>query len=360
MAILSFPKNPVCQSGVVPQVEHPTRTARQAFGSAARLFCIPALALLQSGLLLPTPTALAQTPATTAPVAPAPQGAGTAPQSAGAAPQGAGAAPQGAGSASAVASAVFTRPVAPASWTVTFKYGTVVAPQQAAHRANMVKVTVIGKDALETIQFPDRTAEVWRTEGTVITSEVGSEHAGVRVDQGLGNFAGAGGNSDLVSDVTRDKKGNFTANVNGVIITGNIAQEEPDWAEFKEFDWVTPDLFKGKIEISGEKLLVYADMEPEPPAPAAPAAGKGRAAAPPAAKFPPGPLGGLPLKPGIRVAAIEETTKTPRYLQMGENIQIYTFSKPQQAKLELPPKITNLVAKPAPPPEGAKAISLIP
>jgi hypothetical protein len=60
------------------------------------------------------------------------------------------------------------------------------------------------------------------------------------------------------------------------------------------------------------------------------------------------------------VAAIEETSKTPRYLQIGENIQMYTFSKPQQTKLDLPPKVADLVAKPAPPPDGAKPISLVP
>jgi hypothetical protein len=284
------------------------------------------LALLQAGLFLPASPASAQTPGPAAAVAPPAQTA--APTAGTAAPT------------AVTAGALWTRPVAPAAWTVTFKYGSVVAAQQAAHRPNMVKVTVLGKEALETIHFPERTAEVWRTEG---------------------NFGGLGGNSDLVSDVSRDKKGNFTATVNGVFVTGNLAQEEPDWAEFKEFDWVTPAMLKGKIELSGEKLLVYADMEPETPAPtAAPGAGKSRAAAPAASKFPPGPLGGLPLKPGIRVAAIEETSKIPRYLQIGENIQIYAFSKPQQTKLELPPKVTALVAKPAPPPEGAKAISLIP
>jgi hypothetical protein len=226
----------------------------------------------------------------------------------------------------------------------------------------MVKVTVLGRDALETIQYPNRTAEVWRTEGHVIMSEAGSDHASIRVDQGLGNFAGLGGNSDLIKDVARGKNGEFTATVNGVFITGTVAMEEPDWAEFKEFDWVKPELLRGKIEISGEKLLVYADMEPEPQQTPAAAAGKGRAPAPAAAaqKYPPGPLGGLPLKPGIRVAAIEETSKTPRYLQMGENIQIYAFSKPEQTKLELPPKIASLVAKPAAAPEGAKPVSLIP
>ena len=346
MAILSFPKNPVCQSAVTPQAGRSTRTARQALGAASRLTCIPLFTLLQAVLLLPVPPALAQNPGAAAPAS-----AGVPPTQA---------APGAAQSAGA-ATALWIRPVAPAAWTVTFKYGTVVAPQQAAHRPSMVKVTLLGKDALETVHFPERTAEVWRTEGQVIVSEVGNEHAGIRVDQGLGNFAGLGGNDALVSDVTRGKKGEFTATVNGIVITGTVAQEDPDWAEFKEFDWVTPDLLKGKIEISGEKLLVYAEMEPETPAPGATGApGKGRAAAPAAPKFPPGPLGGLPLKPGIRVAAIEETSKTPRYLQLGENIQIYTFSKPQQTKLDLPPKIANIVAKPAPPPEGAKAISLIP
>ena len=348
MAILSFPKNPVCLPTVVPKTLPAQSTTQQPNGSPARFASLPMLALLQAGLFLPATPACAQTPEPAAAVAPP---AGTAAPPAGTATS----------QTAAAAGALWTRPVAPAAWTVTFKYGSVVAAQQAAHRPNMVKVTVLGKEALETIHFPDRTAEVWKTEGVAIVSVAGSEHAAIRQDHGLGNFGGLGGNSDLVSDVSRDKKGNFTATVNGVFVTGNVAQEEPDWSEFKEFDWVTPALLKGKIEISGEKLLVYADMEPETPAPT-PAAGtgKGRAPAPAAPKFPPGPLGGLPLKPGIRVAAIEETSKIPRYLQMGENIQIYAFSKPQQTKLELPPKVTALVAKPAPPPEGAKAISLIP
>jgi hypothetical protein len=256
---------------------------------------------------------------------------------------------------------LFTRPVAPASWTITFKYGSTVTPQQAAHRPNMVKVTAVGKEALETIHYPERTSEIWRAEGHVFISEAGSEHASIRVAQP--NFGGVGGNGDQIRDVVRGKNGDFTAVVDGVVITGNLATEAPDWAEFKEFDWVTPELLKGKIEISGEKLLVYAEMEPElQPQSAAAPSGKGRApaTAQAAPKYPAGPLGGLPLKPGIRVAAIEEVTKTPRYLQMGEDIRIYAFSKPQQTKLDLPPKITALVAKPAPPPEGAKPVSLVP
>ena len=346
MAILSFPKNPVCQSTSSSPLEHSTKTARRVPNPLTCLGSRPALmaslAILQAGLLFQSPPALGQNAgAAAATVAPA-QTAPTAAPSTG----------------TTSASALWVRPVSPASWTVTFKYGTVVAPQQAAHRPSMVKVTLLGKDALETIHFAERTAEVWRTEGTVFVSEAGSEHAGIRQDQGLGNLGGVGSSSDQVADVIRGKKGDFTATVNGVLITGNVAQEEPDWAEFKEFDWVTAEMLKGKIEIGGEKLLVYADMEPEPPAP--PATGKGRAATQAAPKFPAGPLGGLPLKPGIRVAAIEETTKTPRYLQMGENIQIYAFSKPQQTKLELPPKIANMVAKPAAPPADAKPVSLVP
>jgi hypothetical protein len=344
MAILSFPKNPVCQSTFLSPREHPANL-RTAPGLRActksRQALLASLALLQAGLVLQTPPALGQNAGAAAPAATAVAPAQT-PISTG----------------TPTASALWSRPVPPAAWTVAFKYGTVVTPQQAAHRPTMVKVTLVGKDALETVHFPERTSEVWRVEGAAFISEAGSEHVGIRQDQGLGTLGGVGANSDQVRDVVRGKKGDFTATVNGVVITGNVAQEEPDWAEFKEFDWVTAEMLKGKIEISGEKLLVYADMEPE--SPAATTTGKGRAAAPAAPKFPAGPLGGLPLKPGIRVAAIEETTKTPRYLQLGENIQIYTFSKPQQTKLELPPKIANMVAKPAPPPPDAKPISLIP
>jgi hypothetical protein len=331
MAILSFPKNPAWLPRTTsPETRPPSPVHLAAF------------VLFNAALLTPAASVLAQAPAAV-PATPA-------------------AAPEAAPAAAADPK-LWTRPVAPASWTVTFRYGQTVTPQQAAHRPTMVKVTVLGKDALETIQYPNRTAEIWRTEGHVIMSEAGSDHASIRMDQGQGNFAGLGGNSDLIKDVARGKNGQFTATVNGVFITGTDAVEEPDWAEFKEFDWVKPELLKGKIEISGEKLLVYADMEPEPQqTPAAAAAGKGRAPAPAAAaqKYPPGPLGGLPLKPGIRVAAIEEISKNPRYLQMGENIQIYAFSKPEQTKLELPPKITSLVAKPAAAPEGAKPVSLIP
>ena len=342
MAILSFPKNPECQLEAASPASRPAPNRRAAH--PARSGCTawtPLLALLQAGLLLSAPPAFAQNNGAATPAAPTP-----APPPA---PTPGASAPAGA------AAAVWTRPVAPVSWTVTFKYGSVVAPEQAAQRPTQVKVTIVGKDALETVQFPDHTAEVWRTEGVVILSQAGSEQASLRVNHRSENVGGAGGADEL----QQDKAGNFSGVVNGVQITGNIAQEDPDWTEFREFNWVTPEMLKGKIEISGEKLLVYSDMEAEASGSATPT-GKGRAGAPSAPKVPAGPLGGLPLKPGIRVAAIEETSKTPRYLQVGQNIQMYTFSKPQQTKLELPPKIAELVAKPPPPPAGAQPILLVP
>jgi hypothetical protein len=238
---------------------------------------------------------------------------------------------------------------------VTFKYGVTVAPEQASHRPSLVKVTLLGKEALEVIQYPERTSEVWRAEGHVFLSEAGSEIATVRIAQGVENAGGLGANIDPAAAAIRVGSGPLSSG------------EEPDWAEFKEFDWVTSEMLKGRIELGGEKLLVYSDLEPEAQTPVAGtsagnAGGKGRAPAPSQAapKYPAGPLGGIPLQPGVRVAAIEESSKTPRYLQLGENIQIYVFAKPQQTKLELPAKIASLVAKPPPPPEGAKPISLIP
>jgi hypothetical protein len=62
---------------------------------------------------------------------------------------------------------------------------------------------------------------------------------GIRQDQGLGSLGGVGASSDQIRDVVRGRNGDFTATMNGVVITGNVAQEDPDWAEFKEFDWVT-------------------------------------------------------------------------------------------------------------------------
>jgi hypothetical protein len=369
MAILSFPKNrlslpkplfpgdaPVANAPFGPL--EPLGATPQATGSAnlgrASATTLLAASVIGASVLATAFPLAAQIPAPSA----APGNQPTQPT-----------VPAGASPAATVAAQkLVTRPAAPAEWTVTFKYGSTVTPEQAAHRPNMVKVMLLGKEALETVHYPERTTEVWRAEGHVFVSEAGSDQATIRGEQALENVGGLGAGADQGADVTRGKNGQYTATVSGVTITGSVAVEQPDWAEFTEFDWLNPELLKGRIELGGEKLLVYAEMEPDFKAPAAAAGaagaagGKGRAATPTQAapKYPAGPLGGLPLKPGIRVAAVEEATKIPRYLQLGENIQIYAFGKPQQTKLELPAKITSLVAKPPPPPEGAKPVSLIP
>jgi len=87
-------------------------------------------------------------------------------------------------------------------------------------------------------------------------------------------------------------------------------------------------------------MLIYAELPPEPEV-----IGKARVAP---QKWPPGPLGGMPLQPGIRVAAVDEGTRLPKYLQQGADISIYTFRTPEQTKLDIPPKIKNLVEVPKP------------
>lgn len=359
MAILSFPKNP---SNSAERLPHNPSPANQPSGlvEPLRAATAPLLpdgisilvlfraAVVGASILVAAPPVVAQGLPPTRTAAPA--------------------APGGSSPAAAVnGQKLLNRPTAPAEWTVTFRYGSKVAPEQAAHRPNLVKVTLLEKEGLETIHYPERITEVWRAEGHVFLSETGSEHASIRVGQSVENLGGLGINAEQAADATRGKNGQITETLNGVVLTTSVALEEPDWVEFKEFNWVTAELLRGKIEIGGEKLLVYAELEsedqtPPPGSGAGAAGGKGRAPAPgqAAPKYPAGPLGGIPLKPGIRVAAIEESTKTPRYLQLGENIQVYAFGKPQQTKLALPEKITSLVVKPAPPPQGAKPVSLIP
>jgi hypothetical protein len=133
-----------------------------------------------------------------------------------------------------------------------------------------------------------------------------------------------------------------------------VGKEDPDWMDLTEFEWVTPDMLKGRVDIAGEIVLIYADIPQDP----APAPGKARTA--PAPKYPPGPLGGLPLKPGLRAAAISESTKLPKYLQDGVDISIYTFGKPLEAKLELPPKIAKQLEQPAAVPKGLKSGVVVP
>ncbi len=52
------------------------------------------------------------------------------------------------------------------------------------------------------------------------------------------------------------------------------------------------------------------------------------------------------MKPGMRVAAIEEKSRQPKYLQNGQEVRLFEFSVPTPEDLTLPPKVLEMF-KPA-------------
>ncbi len=233
------------------------------------------------------------------------------------------------------------RPKLPAAWSISFKYNGTATAAETDARPVSINVTVIGEESVQTVAFPSRGAELWKIKGQSFLSAPGSSDItihGITADNSTAN-------STAFTDDQNPK----------TVFSGpaSVPPETDDWASLREFDWVKSDLFKGKIAIAGQPLLIFAEIPPEPVF-----IGKGKPPAP--QKWPAGPLGGLPLQPGIRVVAVDEATRLPKYLQLGDEIRQYTFSVPTQAKLEIPAKVRQLIDAVTPAAKPGRAVNLAP
>ena len=233
------------------------------------------------------------------------------------------------------------------SWVINFKYPTVSAKApNLESQPVQVSVSAIGAVTLEHIKFPKTNYDVWKVEGFVFLAEAETGRFGLRRDP---------------SDFLVVEPGQPAP------VLPPPSAEYQDWLGLKEFDWVNSELFRGTIKQGTETLHVYAQMPPDMlsgrPAAAATAAsrppgvpsvvgkpivtpgggGHPAAAVQPAQKWPPGPLGGLPLRPDIKVVAVNAETRQPRFLQLGETVREYVFSVPAAAALEVPKPILQLM-----------------
>lgn len=130
--------------------------------------------------------------------------------------------------------------------------------------------------------------------------------------------------------------------------------------QLSEFDWINASNFRGNVTINGENCMFFAKGEAfdallAAAADAANARAYGTsqasktapgqkpkgAEAPQAQKWPAGPIGGLPLQPGIQAAAILESSRAPKYLQNGTEIRTYEFSTPTPEETKVPKKLKD-------------------
>ena len=215
----------------------------------------------------------------------------------------------------------WVRPSPPASWTIEFKYPNPDAKDNSAEgRPTKVAVSVTGKVSLESIRCTKSKYDIWISQGSAYIADPETGAIGLRYS---------------------------SASMEG---TRELAPQHQDWAGLHEFEWIKPDLFQGTIKQGEEVLHVYAELPEDmlaarrPPGSAAPGAPTG--ARPPTAartaqKWPPGPIGGLPLRPDIKVVAVNAETHYPHFLQLGETLREYVFSPSSNNSLELPSPIVK-------------------
>jgi len=194
-------------------------------------------------------------------------------------------------------------------------------------------IAAIGDSTLKSLKFTKRAVDIWNSGGYTFIS---NPETGDYVIQ-------TAPNPPPVPEAGNQQTASFTPTPEE---PQEISPEFQDWDSLNEFAWVKSDLFQGSIKLGNDILHVYAQLPEDmlearraAAAAARPIAGRPTAPAakaPPAPKWPAGPIGGLPLRPDIKVVAVDANTRRPRYLQLGEELREYVFSVPNAETLELP------------------------
>lgn len=208
-------------------------------------------------------------------------------------------------------------PAQPTSWKINFRYTKALSEAEAEVKPSSIAVTLVGQDSHHFIEFRKSSLDVWKTAGRAFISETGSAAA---FPHNVGKNR---------TTLARDTK---NAPPPEAVLEENLSPENKDWPSFPELDWVTPQMFKGKIPLGTQVALIYADVPPDPVV-------LGKEARRQTKKWPEGPLGGIPLQPGMKALAVDETTRLPMVLQLGDEFREYTFQTGDIQKIEFPAKV---------------------
>jgi hypothetical protein len=225
------------------------------------------------------------------------------------------------------------RPERPMSWTVIFTYKDTPKAPLLADRPMKLTIAAIGDSTLKSLKFTKRAVDIWNAGGYTF---IVNPETGEYVIQ-------TAPNPPPVPEASNQQTTSPTPTPEE---PQEISPEFQDWDSLSEFAWVKSELFQGSIKLGNDILHVYAQLPEDmlearraAAAAARPIAGRPTAPAakaPPAPKWPAGPIGGLPLRPDIKVVAVDANTRRPRYLQLGEELREYVFSVPNAETLELP------------------------
>ena len=229
-------------------------------------------------------------------------------------------------------------PAPPTSWKINFRYTKPPSEAEAEVKPSSIAVTLIGQDSHHLIEFRTSSLDVWKTAGRAFISETGSPTAYPHI---LGNHT---------ATLARDTN---TGGAAATVPVENLSPENKDWPSFPELEWVTPQMFKGKIPLGTQVALIYAEVPPEPVV-------LDKEARRQVKKWPEGPLGGIPLQPGMKALAVDETTRLPMVLQLGDEFREYKFHTGEIQKIELPPKVKVFLEKSTHPEKNTRSLSATP
>jgi hypothetical protein len=173
-------------------------------------------------------------------------------------------------------------------------------------------------------RYPDRSVEFWSDGAHAVVSVAGS--------------------GDVVEYIA-PKPGNGPAGQHSAPEGGG----EIDWLglpQMREWEWVKPEHYRGRLVIDGVSLLVFSECDTgkEVPDSERPQGASDL----PCGGGPAGALSSFPIEGVERAALVEERSRSPRVLQIGEEFWEYSFHTGPQPSFAFPDKVRRFLASLAP------------
>jgi hypothetical protein len=177
-----------------------------------------------------------------------------------------------------------------------------------------------GRQAMVIARYPEYAVEYWHD----------GQHAVVSV-------AGSG---DVVEYVAPKKPSTSREKLPSEVL--EVGSDFGGLARMSEWEWVRPEFFRGRFMLEGVAMLVFCQLEPS-------TGGKDSAAQ--SSPCGESSLGGgevFPVEGASRAALVEERSRLPRVLQVGDELWQYSFHSGARPGLVFPEKVRRFFAGMAP------------
>ncbi len=204
-------------------------------------------------------------------------------------------------------------------WKIEIRRKTAPVHAYALRQMRGAVVHQQGEQSMVVAKYADHAVEYWSD----------GKHAVVSV-------AGSG---DLVEYIAPRRGNPSPESPNPHAVEVNI-----DWADLasmREWEWVKPEHFRGRLLVEGVQMLVFCQGAAEETSAENPAS-------PPTPPQTSEPLRGFPVDGVLRAALVEERSRIPRVLQVGEEFWNYSFHTGEKPAFAFPEKVRRFLSALAP------------